>query len=109
MDYVFGLEALLGTEDQRTELGYRFRIRGSVMLARTRNNRKKYLRLLGNLYNLRSKVVHRQTVSTEELDKAMPQAESALRSVWKWYFDHYPDEPDNRKGIEKIDEQLVGG
>ncbi len=65
--------------------------------------------MLRNLYNLRSHIVHGETVATEELDNAMPQAESALRSVWRWYFDHYPDEPNNRKGIEKIDEQLVGG
>lgn len=109
VDYVVGLEALLGTEEERTELGYRFRIRGSVLLARSRNDRKEYLGSLRNLYDLRSKIVHGQTVGTEELAEAMPQAESALRSVWRWYFDHYSDEPNNHKGITHIDEQLVGG
>ena len=107
VDYVVGLEALLGTQEERTELGYRFRIRGSVVLARTRNDRKNYLRSLRNLYDLRSQIVHGQSVPTAQLDKAMPQAESALRSVWRWYFERYSDERNNRKGIEKIDEQLV--
>ena len=57
VDYVVGLEALLGKQEERTELGYRFRVRGSVLLARARINRKEYLGLLRDLYDLRSKIV----------------------------------------------------
>jgi len=108
VDYVVGLEALLGTEEERTEVGYKFRVRGSVLLAKRRSERRDHLRFFGELYRLRSRIVHGQTVSGEELEQALPKAESALRTVWRWYFDRYADRKDNRAGIEEIDEKLVG-
>jgi len=109
VDYIVGLEALLGTENERTEMSYRFKIRGAVLLAKFRSERRGHLRLLGGLYNLRSRIVHGQTVSNMELEKALPKAESALRIVWRWYFDRYADKKDNAAGIQAIDEKLVGG
>jgi hypothetical protein len=108
VDYVVGLEALLGTGDEKTEMSYRFRVRGAVLLAKHRSERRDYLRLLGELYDLRSRIVHGQTVSKEKLEEALPEAEGALRTVWRWYFDRYADREDNRAGIEGIDEKLVG-
>jgi hypothetical protein len=108
VDYVIGLEALLGTEDERTELGYRFRVRGSVLLASRKNERKGHLVALRDLYDLRSRIVHGQVVPTEDLEKALPVAESALRRVWNWYFTHWYSESDNRTAIARVDEDLVG-
>ncbi len=108
VDYVIGLEALLGTAGEKTEMSYRFRIRGAVLLAKYRSERRGHLRLLGELYNLRSRIVHGQTVSNEELERALPKAEGALRTVWRWYFDRYADKIDNAAGIKEIDEKLVG-
>jgi hypothetical protein len=68
-----------------------------------------HTRFLNELYNLRSRIVHGQTVSNGELEKALPKAEDALRIVWRWYFDRYADEADNTAGIKEIGEQLVGG
>lgn len=67
------------------------------------------MRILRELYNLWSRIVHGQTVSNEELEKALPEAEGALRTVWRWYFDRYADRKDNTAGIKAIDGKLVGG
>lgn len=107
VDCVVGLEALLGTDDEKTEIGYRFRIRGSVVLAKYKKDRRFYLNSMRNLYDLRSRIVHGQTVSSKQLDSALPEAESTLRKVWRWFFDKYTGQKDNRKGIEEIDKRLV--
>ncbi len=109
VDYVVGIEALLGTKEEQTELGYRFRVRGAVLLAKKRSKRKNYLGVLRELYNLRSRIVHGQSVSIDKLNKALPKAESALRTVWRWYFDRYANRKDNSAGIAEIDKKLVGG
>jgi len=108
VDYVIGLEALLGKDDERTELSYRFRVRGAVVLAGNgRRDRKKYLRDLRELYNLRSRIVHGQPLRPEDLDTYLPIAEEALRRVWNWYFRRWYEEDSNEAGIESIDADLV--
>ncbi len=108
VDYVVGLEALLGTKNEKTEMYYRFQVRGTVPLAKRRSERRHHLKVLGELYNLRSRIVHGQTISNEKLEEALPEAESALRTIWRWYFDRYADRKDNSAGIAAIDENLVG-
>ena len=108
VDYVIGLEALLGKADERTELAYRFRVRGAVVLALTRAERRARSRALNELYSLRSRVVHGMHSDESELAAAMPIAEDALRRVWRWYFDHYPSGGTNVAGINRIDLDLLG-
>lgn len=107
VDYVIGLEALLGTREEQTELSYRFRVRGSVLLADRKSERKNYLKTLGDLYGLRSAIVHGSHISTQELEEYLPLAESALRRIWNWYFRHWYGESDNKLGIARIDAELV--
>ena len=107
VDYVIGIEALLGLAEERTELSYRFRVRGSVLLSKKRSDRKANIRMLRDLYDLRSRIVHGQEVSEEKLEKALPLAENALRRIWLWYFKHFRDRYSNHAGIERIDEELV--
>jgi len=107
VDYVIGLEALLGTREEQTELSYRFRVRGSVLLADKKSERKNYLKALGDLYGLRSAIVHGSHISTHELEEYLPLAESALRLIWNWYFRHWYSESDNKQGIARIDAELV--
>ena len=108
VDYVVGLEALLGKADERTELGYRFRVRGSVLLAKRRSDRKKRLPELRELYDLRSKIVHGQNVSTAKLEQALPVAESSLRRIWNWYFANWYSDTNNGAAIDRIDDLLLG-
>ena len=107
VDYVIGLEALLGRKGERTEVVYRFSVRGSVLLANRRKDRKVHLKALHDLYNLRSRIVHGQHVSDKELEKYLPMAENSLRRVWNWYFKHWYGESSNEAGIVRIDEDLV--
>jgi len=107
VDCVVGIEALLSTDNEKTEIGYRFRIRGSVLLAKRKKDRKVYLNRLRDLYDLRSRIVHGKTVSKEKLGSALPAAESALRVVWRWFFNKHAERKDNQKGIEEIDQKLV--
>ncbi len=109
VDYVVGLEALLGKANERTELNFRFKIRGAVLLAPRKAERKNSMKTLDRLYNLRSRIVHGQSVSASHLDEDLPIAEDALRHVWQWYFRNWPDEPNNNAGVGRIDELLVGG
>lgn len=104
---MIGLEALLGTREEQTELSYRFRVRGSVLLADRKSERKNYLKTLGDLYGLRSAIVHGSHISTQELEEYLPLAESALRRIWNWYFRHWYGESDNKLGITRIDAELV--
>lgn len=108
VDYVIGLEALLGVEEERTELSYRFRIRGSVLLSKTRSARKGFINPLRELYDLRSRLVHGGKITDTKLEAMLPFAEDALRKVWRWFFRYWHDQNDNKKGVAQIDEDLVG-
>ncbi len=108
VDYVIGLESLLGADDERTELSYRFRVRGAVVLSKEKNERRRYLRDLRSLYDLRSRIVHGGTVSNNEVEKFLPTAEDFLRRIWMWYFDNWTDEVNNKAALAWIDEELVG-
>lgn len=108
VDCVIGLEALLGTEDERTELAYRFRVRGSVLLSDKRSERKKHVEVLKELYKLRSQVVHGSQFSERKLEENLPLAENALRKVWRWFFTHWHDRKNNKDGVARIDQALVG-
>lgn len=109
VDYVIGLEALLGTDEEKTELGFRFRVRGAVvLLSKGREERRENMRRLRESYELRSRVVHGHPPAAEALEKALPFAEAALRTTWHWYFERWYKEEDNRRGIAAIDEELLG-
>lgn len=107
IDCVIGLESLLGTSDEKTEIGYRFRIRGAVLLAKTKAERPLYVNKLKNLYNLRSAITHGDHVATTEFNEYLAFAEESLRSIWKWFFEYFPNASSNREGINKIDTELV--
>lgn len=106
IDCVIGLEALLSTESERTELSYKFRVRGSVLLSKHRQERKELINKLKRLYDLRSRLVHGGRVSSNDLETYLPFAEYALRKVWRWFFEHWSDEKSNEKGVIRIDEDL---
>src|SRR5207244_3072314 len=51
-------EALLATSDERGEITYRLRLRAALMLAQGLEERQLVFENIGELYKLRSKVVH---------------------------------------------------
>lgn len=65
VDYVIGLETLFLTVNERPlkeELGYRFRLNGSTLLAGcTQTDHRQFFDALKHLYSIRSSVVHGQS------------------------------------------------
>ncbi|UCC16403.1 MAG: hypothetical protein JSU58_08540 [Dehalococcoidales bacterium] len=69
IDYSIGLESLL-TAGIRDELKYRFALRGSIVLNWEGGNRKESLKLLQDLYDTRSMIVHGEFVDSRRLKRA---------------------------------------
>ncbi|GAI21798.1 unnamed protein product, partial [marine sediment metagenome] len=92
---------------EQTEISYRFKIRGSVILAKKRGNRPDYIKKLGELYRLRSNIAHGTHIPDKKLEEYLPFAEESLRIIWKWYFNHYYYDANNEAGINKIDYDLA--
>jgi hypothetical protein len=109
VDYVIGLEALLGLDDERTEMAYRFRTRGAVLMAGSRGSRREHFRRLNRLYDLRSRIVHGlPPQNASDLSEGLEYAEHALRRVWHWFFANWRNEDSNVAGVKRIDELLIG-
>jgi hypothetical protein len=107
IDYVIGLEALLGTKNEKTEIGFRFKTRGAVLLAKTKEERPVLMEKLGKLYGLRSSIAHGNYVANGIFEEYLPFAENSLRTIWKWYFDKYSHEKNNNLGVKRIDSDFV--
>lgn len=58
IDLATALEALLATNDERSEITYRLKLRAALMLGDNFEERDNVFKLVGELYKLRSKVVH---------------------------------------------------
>jgi hypothetical protein len=107
IDCVIGLESLLGTKSEQTEISYKFRVRGSVLLAKRRIERPNPVDKLKELYNLRSNIAHGTHVTNKKIDEYLPFAEESLRTIWKWFFKHYYSARNNEEGINNIDCDLA--
>jgi len=108
VDYVIALEALLTSKSEsQSELGYRFRLRGALLCAGKREDRRDWLDKLRTLYELRSSIVHGRVIEDDDLREALPIAEKALRTIWRWYFAGFSDKQDNGDGVQKIDRLLL--
>lgn len=106
VDYVIGLEALLSKSDEQTELRYRFSVRGAVVLASDPSERADRFAQLREVYDLRSAVVHGGRPRSDRVIEAVDIAESALRTCWRWYFQNWRAEQDNKRAVAEIDRQL---
>lgn len=63
IDLATAFEALLATNDERSEITYRLKLRAAIILGDSLEERENIFRQMGELYKLRSKVVH-GTLST---------------------------------------------
>jgi hypothetical protein len=108
IDYVVGLESLLSTKNETGELRYRFAARGCVVLASKKAERKNYFEDMKDIYKTRSKIVHGEKFSAETVHRHVALAESALRSIWSWYFKQWYRQGDKKKAIDWIDNKLTG-
>ncbi|MFC1919502.1 hypothetical protein ACFLWX_01760 [Chloroflexota bacterium] len=106
VDCVIGLESLLSRAHERTEIRYRFSVRGAVLLADDLSERPKLFKQLKDLYDFRSGIVHGTSPSAKALESTLCFAQEALRKCWKWYVQHWQGDTDNTKGIDQIDRLL---
>jgi hypothetical protein len=97
--YLIALESLILGEKVDRELGYRLRIRCAHLLGRTAAHRAAIAQRLGNLYGIRSKIVHagQTEVTDEDLSAARSLAKSALIVVLR---SHVRPAPKDSKSFE---------
>jgi hypothetical protein len=87
VDFVIGLESLLAHDTPNLESTFRFRLRGAALLPAGRfGDESARHEFMGELYGLRSSVVHGNP-DHEEIGKAVPQALDALRAILCWHLD----------------------
>ena len=89
IDYVIAWEAILLTinnSSSKTELSYRFGLNGSSVLAVCSliSERSEGLKMMRDLYNIRSTIVHGGDVNGDELIRTVINAEQWLRVVILW-------------------------
>lgn len=109
IDYMVGLESILGKQNERTEMGYRMAMRGAFVLSDGSSDRTLLFQNLIKLYNTRSRIVHGENIESAELGASVDLAERSLRTCWRWFFDKWSEESNNRKGIDEIDSWLLKG
>ena len=106
VDYAIGLEALLLKGDkEQGELSYRFRLRGSMVLAETGEDRHQAFQNLKDFYNARSTIVHGDSVSKLNLHSLADNGEQMLRKIWKWHLDQGLT---HQGAIARIDRRILG-
>ena len=106
IDYMVGLESLLGKQNERTEMGYRMAMRGAMVLSSGSADRYSRFRKLLDLYNLRSKIVHGENLESNELSDSVDLAEEALRTCWHWFFTNWSEDSNNINAIDQIDSRV---
>ena len=106
VDYAVGLESLLADSAQRSELRYRFGVRGAVLLSDDPKERPDNFKKMKQLYDLRSDIVHSNKYDATILAASVDFAEMALRKCWHWSFENWRDRANNSPAVEEIDRQL---
>jgi hypothetical protein len=106
VDFVIGLERLLANDTESLEPTFRFRLRGAALLPNSFGDPRARIKLMTDLYRLRSSVVH-GNVKSEDLDRLLPQAQSVFRAIFVWYLYHADILGSAEKVVPTLDEVLV--
>ena len=105
VDYVIGLERLLAS-DGPVEATFRFRLRGAALLPDSFGDPRKRIKLMSDIYGLRSEIVHGEA-KAKEVSDMVPQVEEVFRAIFLWYFNH-AESLGNAKGIQQaLDDVMV--
>jgi hypothetical protein len=106
VDHIIGLESLLGRDTERLETTFRFSLRGAAMLPDSFGDASGRIKLMKDLYDRRSRVVHG---GDPQLSEFLPKAHSVLRTIFKFYLDNVDTLGDTKEIIRKLDEAMVSG
>jgi hypothetical protein len=83
VDYVIGLESILANDSERLETTFRFRLRGAALLPEFFGTASERMKLMSDLYDIRSRIVH-GNAKPSEVSAYSPRAEQVLRTVLVW-------------------------
>jgi hypothetical protein len=108
VDYVIGLERLLAPDTPNLETTFRFRLRGAALLPPRFGSSRDRIKLMSELYSLRSRVVHGGDYDAD-LRKVLPIAEDVLRSILLWYMNLAEFTGNLDTVLRQLDEALVYG
>ena len=106
VDHVIGLESLLASDSDRLETTFRFRLRGAALLPDSFGDARERIKLMTDLYNLRSRVVHGDDAK-QAVSEMLPIAENVLRTIFLWYIDHVDTLGNTKQIIRALDEAMV--
>jgi len=108
VDCVIGLERLLAPDTSHLKSTFRFQLRGAALLPDRFGGPAERIKLLKELYGLRSKVVH-GGAEQEKVDRFCIKAEEILREVVLWYLEHGAAIGDAQAVVKRIDEVMIAG
>lgn len=107
VDYVIGLENLLSCDSPNLETTFRFRIRGAVVLPVTFGTASERIKLMADLYDLRSRIVH-GNASPDKVNEFVAKAETVFKQILEWYIGRFDSVGNSKKIVKRIDEVIVG-
>jgi hypothetical protein len=105
LDTVVALEGLLAHDTPALESTYRFRLRGAALLSGEFGSPQERLKSLGDMYKLRSRIVHGENVATT-LDPLLGQASRILKSIFTRYLE-FSESIKPEDVIHLVDEWMV--
>src|SRR5262249_10575839 len=97
VDCVIALENLLASDSPQLETTFRFRLRGAAILPESFGNVPERIKLMGQLYELRSKTVHGSKTAhgggrksdsvADQMGEVAAEAERILRAILIWFLE----------------------
>lgn len=114
IDYLIGFESLLLKPKEQQELGYRLGLRGSILLGKTSDERKRIFKELRTAYGERSNIVHGRAIKeivkigTEKIqfNEFVDRVEEHLRLAIKGFLIHGKSLGESQV-IDSLDERIV--
>ena len=86
LDTIVALEGLLAHDTPALESTYRFRLRGAALLSDEFGSPQERLKILGDMYSMRSRIVHGDDVGAT-LDPLLEHATRMLKSIFLRYLE----------------------
>jgi hypothetical protein len=119
VDCVIALENLLASDSPQLETTFRFRLRGAAMLPVRFGTVQERIKLMGRLYEFRSKTVHaaksahgggkKMHSTADETRRTAGEAETVLRGILAWFVERSEKPEKLAHTLAELDEAMVQG
>ena len=107
VDYVVALERVLAS-DSSNETTFRFKLRGAALLPTSFGDVNERIKLMNDMYGLRSRVV-RGRADEAELTKMVPLLANVLKAVFLWCLDNPERFQEPQSMLAGLDAAMVAG